>query len=180
MIIGTKALSEKVHLSKPTINKLIKEGGFPKPFFLGARKLAWEESDIDDWMRGRYSPGKPAKAIATAKKPAKPFKQPSPQELIDYFLSKNSTKGEAELFYNHYEANGWKVGKNKMKSWTAAASGWIGRNTKNENIQQKRFNKPSKEEQTRERRRNRIAELDKQIREDSGEGEREINPTFTQ
>jgi len=27
-------------------------------------------------------------------------------------------------FYDFYESNGWKVGKNPMKSWTAAANGW--------------------------------------------------------
>jgi DNA-binding MarR family transcriptional regulator len=34
---------------------------------------------------------------------------------------------EAEKFMNHYEANGWRVGKNKMKSWPHAVSGWISR-----------------------------------------------------
>jgi hypothetical protein len=36
-------------------------------------------------------------------------------------------KIEAEVFINHYEANGWMVGKNKMKSWKHAVSNWINR-----------------------------------------------------
>lgn len=32
---------------------------------------------------------------------------------------------ECEKFYNHYQANGWRVGKNPMKDWRAAAAGWI-------------------------------------------------------
>ena len=31
---------------------------------------------------------------------------------------------EAEKFFNHYESNGWKVGKNPMRSWHSAISGW--------------------------------------------------------
>lgn len=31
---------------------------------------------------------------------------------------------EAEKFFNHYSANGWRVGKNPMRSWTHALSNW--------------------------------------------------------
>lgn len=31
---------------------------------------------------------------------------------------------EAEKFFNYYESNGWKVGKNPMKSWQAALRNW--------------------------------------------------------
>ncbi|MDE2020735.1 MAG: hypothetical protein KGJ13_10400, partial [Patescibacteria group bacterium] len=31
---------------------------------------------------------------------------------------------EAEKFQNYYESNGWRVGKNPMKSWTAALRTW--------------------------------------------------------
>lgn len=50
-------------------------------------------------------------------------------DLIDrYFKDKNSTVFEANKFYSFYSSNGWKVGKNKMIDWHAAASGWISRN----------------------------------------------------
>ena len=52
-------------------------------------------------------------------------------DAIDYFLVKGSNKQEAEKFYFFYESNGWKVGKNPMKDWKMAASGWISRNKKN-------------------------------------------------
>ena len=32
---------------------------------------------------------------------------------------------DAERFYNYYESNGWKVGKNPMKDWKAAARNWL-------------------------------------------------------
>jgi hypothetical protein len=30
----------------------------------------------------------------------------------------------AARFYNYYESNGWRVGKNPMKSWQAALANW--------------------------------------------------------
>ena len=31
-------------------------------------------------------------------------------------------------FFDFYQSNGWKVGKNKMKDWKAALRGWSRRN----------------------------------------------------
>lgn len=58
----------------------------------------------------------------------KRFAPPSQEECINYFVSKSSNDIEACRFFNYYESNGWKVGKNKMKNWKASASGWITRN----------------------------------------------------
>ncbi len=53
-------------------------------------------------------------------------------EAIAYFKDKGSNKREAERFFYYYESQGWKVGKNQMKNWKMAASGWISRNKKGE------------------------------------------------
>ena len=37
----------------------------------------------------------------------------------------DQAKIEAEKFVNYYTSNGWKVGKNPMKSWTHAVNNWI-------------------------------------------------------
>jgi hypothetical protein len=34
-------------------------------------------------------------------------------------------KIESERFINFFESNGWKVGKNPMKSWKGAVANWI-------------------------------------------------------
>jgi hypothetical protein len=47
------------------------------------------------------------------------------EEVEVYFLAKEKTKSEANKFFNHYESNGWMVGKNKMKNWRAAANNWM-------------------------------------------------------
>lgn len=51
------------------------------------------------------------------------FKKPSIEEIKDYISIKNYDV-DAEWFYNYYEANGWKVGRNKMKSWKACLNTW--------------------------------------------------------
>ena len=55
-------------------------------------------------------------------KPKKGFVPPTLDELKSSFPEIN-----AERFINYYESIGWMVGKNKMKSWEAAAAGWIAR-----------------------------------------------------
>jgi uncharacterized protein YdaU (DUF1376 family) len=46
-------------------------------------------------------------------------------EYMSLKIGKDNAKIEAEKFVNYYESNGWKVGKNTMKSWTHAANNWI-------------------------------------------------------
>ena len=46
-------------------------------------------------------------------------------EYMSLRIGKEIAKIEAEKFVNYYESNGWKVGKNPMKSWGAAANNWI-------------------------------------------------------
>ena len=47
-------------------------------------------------------------------------------EMMNKWDEKNATY-QANRFYDYYESNGWFVGKNKMKSWRHAVSGWMAR-----------------------------------------------------
>jgi len=50
------------------------------------------------------------------------------EEVYEYMairIGADQAKIEAEKFVNYYTSNGWKVGKNPMKSWSAAANTWI-------------------------------------------------------
>lgn len=51
------------------------------------------------------------------------FEKPTIEEIREYIFLKDYDV-DAEWFYNYYEANGWKVGRNKMKSWKACLSTW--------------------------------------------------------
>lgn len=63
----------------------------------------------------------------------KRFKKPTIEELFKYFAERGSTEAasQAQTFIDHYESNGWKVGKNPMKDWKAAVRTWMGRNQTN-------------------------------------------------
>jgi prophage regulatory protein len=43
----------RVPYSRSTIYQLISQSKFPKPINLGARAVAWLESDIDEWIAAR-------------------------------------------------------------------------------------------------------------------------------
>ena len=43
----------RVPYSRSTIYQLIAQDKFPKPISLGARAVAWLESDIDEWIAAR-------------------------------------------------------------------------------------------------------------------------------
>ena len=53
------------------------------------------------------------------------FTAPTKQETASFFEANGSTIDEASKYWYHYDANGWMVGKVKMKSWTSAAKKWI-------------------------------------------------------
>lgn len=64
------------------------------------------------------------------------FKKPTIEEVKSEFSRILMPMTEAERFFHYYESNGWKVGKNPMKSWTSAVVNW------RKNYQDK--NEPSK------------------------------------
>ena len=49
--------------------------------------------------------------------------RPTLEEIKEYVKVKKFTF-DSEAFFNFYESNGWKVGKNPMKSWRAACVTW--------------------------------------------------------
>ena len=54
------------------------------------------------------------------------FNKPTVDEIKAYCREKGYNVN-AEHFYNYYEANGWRVGRNAMKSWRAAVTNWNSR-----------------------------------------------------
>jgi len=51
------------------------------------------------------------------------FKPPTPEEVIEY-CKERGNKVDPQRWLNHYESNGFMVGKNKMKDWKAAVRKW--------------------------------------------------------
>ena len=59
----------------------------------------------------------------TDKKEIKGFVKPTIEQLKEY-MTEQGMNDIAENWLNHYEANGWMVGKVKMKDWKASVRTW--------------------------------------------------------
>jgi hypothetical protein len=61
----------------------------------------------------------------------KTFTKPTEAEVRDAFIAKgvhpSLAAAKATEFIGHYESNGWRVGKNPMRSWQGAVQTWFGR-----------------------------------------------------
>lgn len=53
----------------------------------------------------------------------KRFEKPTLSEIKQYCIERKNNV-DAQHFYDYYESNGWKVGKNAMKNWQAAVRTW--------------------------------------------------------
>lgn len=57
----------------------------------------------------------------------KAFQKPTVVEIYEYACERLNNEDAlkfTEKFHAHYEANGWKVGRNAMKDWKAAVRKW--------------------------------------------------------
>lgn len=61
------------------------------------------------------------------------FSHPSVDEVRDYCIEKGYLF-DPEAFVAYYESNGWKVGRNPMKSWHAACATWAKRDSPKEEV----------------------------------------------
>ena len=50
---------------------------------------------------------------------------PPKREKVEEYIKNNGYPVDIDKWFAHYEAIGWKVGKNKMKSWEAAVRTWL-------------------------------------------------------
>lgn len=73
---------------------------------------------------------KPAQEIQPEKPKRKNFVKPTVEEIAAYCKEKNYNVN-AQQFFNYYESNGWKIGRNAMKSWQAAVQNWNAREKAN-------------------------------------------------
>jgi hypothetical protein len=69
----------------------------------------------------------PITKIQADKPPRVRFQKPTAEELTVEAIKIGLPLSEVDKFLNYYESNGWKVGKNSMKSWPAAMKGWLSR-----------------------------------------------------
>ncbi len=86
-------------------------------------KAQEQEQKINDILIRLYPP----QIVTTSAEKKQPFVKPTVVEIYEYACEKLSNDDAlkfTEKFHAHYEANGWKVGRNQMKDWKAAVRKW--------------------------------------------------------
>jgi len=84
-----------------------------------------QDNKINDLLSRLVVPT--AQLPAPVKEKKATFKKPTVVEIYEYACEKLSNDDAlkfTEKFHAHYEANGWKVGRNQMKDWKAAVRKW--------------------------------------------------------
>jgi hypothetical protein len=90
----------------------------------GWKILNWEKYDAIRSKADSYLRVARHRDKERAENPPKGFVKPSIEEIKLMASKAGLPMSEAEKFFNYYESNGWKVGKNTMKSWPHALQNW--------------------------------------------------------
>lgn len=53
------------------------------------------------------------------------FRKPTAQQVREYATERSCPTFDAERFVDHYESNGWRVGRSPMKDWKATVRNWL-------------------------------------------------------
>jgi hypothetical protein len=83
------------------------------------------EPDVTETSRS-YSSSSSSTSVNTPPKspsPKKRFTKPTLDEVAAYCRERGNTIS-ASIWFDHYESNGWRVGKNPMKDWRASVRYW--------------------------------------------------------
>ena len=96
----------------------------------------------------------------------KTFTKPTIDEIQDYCIERNNNVN-AEQFFDYYESNGWKVGKNSMKDWKAAVRTW----------ERSEYRKPNSKKNSKEDAINVVKELMEEYEQSATDSESTINVT---
>ena len=88
-----------------------------------AGKKAEPETNKENLAAEPQPEEKPAQEIQQEKPKRKNFVKPTVEEIAAFCKEKEYTVN-AQQFFNYYESNGWKIGRNAMKSWQAAVQNW--------------------------------------------------------
>ncbi len=86
------------------------------------------EKEIAEKTSPQVAPSPPPRK----EEPVRKFIKPSVSDVEGYMKDQEelcqdslTARGQALRFVNYYEANGWKVGRNPMQDWQAAANNWL-------------------------------------------------------
>ena len=104
-----------------------------------------------------------AKSTTTKRKR---FEKPSISDIKQYCMERNNNI-DASQFFDYYESNGWKVGKNSMKDWKAAVRTW----------ERNRYDQPVKSKNSKADAMNVVKELMEEYEQSATDSESTIDVT---
>jgi len=97
-----------------------------------------DRRDVNNKVNKKLTKVNPASASDSAsdlksflKRGSGGFKKPTAEEVTAYAKSMG-IELDGRVFHSFYESNGWRVGKNPMKSWKGAVTGTWSKNNKQE------------------------------------------------
>ena len=106
-----------------------KENGKPKSDLLSPERSEVSDPPVDT-ATPPFARHPPSRQRSHRKEPQQ-FIKPAVKEVEDYLLSQKecclntlTARTQALRFFNYYESNGWRVGRNPMQNWQAAADNW--------------------------------------------------------
>jgi len=87
--------------------------------------LGWFPNDTGGVSNGNHEEDLIEKDLMTKKRERAPqrFIKPSVEEIAQYCKQRGNGI-DPQTFWDFYESNGWKVGRNPMKDWKAAVRTW--------------------------------------------------------
>jgi hypothetical protein len=86
----------------------------------------WQQSNNKVTTEGQQSnTDKEYKNIRSKEYVCTKAKPQNQEEYTNYFLSINGSNTDAEAWFDYFEGNGWKTGKNQVKDWKATARTWM-------------------------------------------------------
>lgn len=104
-----------------------------------------------------------AKSTTTKRKR---FEKPTISDIEQYCIERNNNVN-AEQFFDYYESNGWRVGKNSMKDWKAAVRTW----------ERSEYRKPNSKKNSKEDAINVVKELMEEYEQSATNSESAIDVT---
>ena len=75
-------------------------------------------------VAAKTAPAAETKPQPATRRRTPPMQRPTVWEVENFCRTQGLTLVDAQRFVDYYEANGWKVGRNPMRSWQAAARNW--------------------------------------------------------
>lgn len=123
--IGTEQVNE------PNIYNNTKTSKNNKNISIDTNLKIFNENELLNSIDKKEMPQAFANTNEKKLKKSKQKKNPTIEQVKEYFKQEEYSEFEAERFYNYYTSNGWLIGgKTKMMDWNAAARNWMLNTTK--------------------------------------------------